>query len=150
MDDSSPVTFTGGATSSSSPLTFLSTRTLNEKVDCGSGGSDGVGVGPIGGGGDESSSSSIMVDDAMMVNMNDQEDVTVVSAASASTVPSFASLLISNNSDVSSLGVGTNMGNVDLIEECKELSAGIRVRAGKLNKLVEILIDSFGKSHLTQ
>jgi len=54
------------------------------------------------------------------------------------TVPSLSSSLL--NAEVEMMpGADT-----DLLEESKELSPGIKVRAAKLNKLIEILIDSFG------
>lgn len=41
--------------------------------------------------------------------------------------------------------VDQESAQLDYIEESKEIMPGIKVRAGKLPKLIEILIDSFGK-----
>lgn len=57
------------------------------------------------------------------------------------TLPSFSSSLQNTSSEADTMS-GVDM---DLVEETKEICPGIKVRAGKLNKLVEILIDSFGR-----
>lgn len=56
------------------------------------------------------------------------------------TTPSISMSLHNATSEIE-MSTGTD---TDLVEESKEVCPGIKIREAKLNKLIEILIDSFG------
>lgn len=69
--------------------------------------------------------------------------MTVETNASDATLPSLSSSLLNSVQSEVEMMANTS-ADTDLIEEAKEVFPGIRVRAAKLHKLIEILIDSFG------